>query len=370
MKALKTLLISAGVMALTTSCLENDDPYSSGFSFIKPATGINGIFANNTSDSVIFYSYGKWNATSGSSWMRLSSAQGQGSMFSTLTLDFDQNLTGEGRMAQVNFTDISHPDDGKASLLYVQYATRGDGSLGNAADVKSISCTDGQRIDITYDQLHRPLTLDISRDGSTTRSLKLRYNDTDSVITIDDGSKRLTSFYNRDYQPLKLTGDGDTLVYTNQYYSNYMPISANYAFNLEHRSATGVSTIYALLLGGQSLAPDSLHCADSLRIATYDSDATVVKKLKLQYSAYDNRHQNIDVNQLVFGIDQCDPYQLLSLFRYTRNTSILSSADEGGSGYVVEAELNANKSVGRLTVKRKSGGVVTPDTPTVYTFEY
>ena len=198
---------------------------------------------------------------------------------------------------------------------------------------------------------------------------------TSSVVSasiVADGSKRLVSAsYDRDCQPLVLTGSTDTITYETQYYSNGYPMAANYAFNLVHKTMTGQNTYYALLLGGQSLMPDSLHCADSLRIATVGTDNVAeVNKWKLTYSQDDNRRQSVDVNQLIFGTEQCDPYQLLSLFRYTRNTSIVREMSNGDDGYEVEVELNANHSVSKMRIMRKSNGVSLPDTPLEYTFEY
>ncbi len=357
-------------MTLATACLEDKDPYTSGFIFVKPATNITPVYANNTTDSIIVYSYGKWSATTNNStWCRLSSLSGNAGVYSVITATFEQNTTGKGRSAQINFTDTNHPDDGRAAVLYFQYATRGDGSLGSAADVKAISGSDGSRYEFSYDTQHRPLSLMITQDEAVKRKLKLTYNDTDSILTVEDGSNTLRGAYYNDYQPIRLIGGGDTITYASQYYSNYTAVSPQYAFNFEHRSATR-RNIYAFLLGGQNLSPDSLHCADSLRIARITDNTSTIDKMKLEYSDKDNRHQSIDANQIIFGTDNCDPYQLLSLFRYTRNTSILKTVRNGDSGYNIYVELNADGSVHTLTVERVSGGVIIPDLPIVYTIEY
>ena len=171
--------------------------------------------------------------------------------------------------------------------------------------------------------------------------------------------------YAGDYQPQRLIGSGDTIGYYSQYYSNAMPVSASNAFNLEHHTFNGTNTYYAFKLGGQNLDPDSLHCADSLRIALVTTDNAQVKKMKLHYSKGDNRCQSVDVNQLVLGAEQCDPYQLRSLFRYARNTSILSevTTDKEADRITVATTLNPDRSVKTLTVGRAASEVT-------YTFEY
>ena len=369
-------MASAVVLLLTASCLNNDDPYNAGFFFSRPTNRVTTLYANNVNDSLSFFSYGKWNvtrsATGNMDWLQLNLSKGNGNTYYTLPVTFEQNTTGSGRGVQLNFIDSEHPDDARATLLYWQFATRGDGALGSAADVKAIHGSDSSLIELAYDEQHRPTLLRMTGpDATGSRQLTLAYNDRDSIITVTDNMKVLTSVYGKDYQPQRLIGGGDTIGYYSQYYTNGIPVSATNAFNVEHHTLNGQNTYYAFLLNGQSLQPDSLHCADSLRIATANAEGAVVSKLKLAYSKTDNRCQSVDVNQLVFGVQQCDPYQLLSLFRYARQTSILSeTSDEKGNGCVVEVSLNSDRSVSSMTVKQKSGGMVLPDIPLEYTFDY
>lgn len=388
MKALRILLASVAVTTLTTSCLNNEDPYNAGFSFYRPIRQVTPLYANTVADSLVFFSYGNWSvtrdATYGSPWIQLSTTSGKGGMWSAQAINISQNTTGEGRSAKFDFTDTDHPDDAHASIYYWQYATRGDGSLGSAADVKTISGSDGSLFQLSYDTQHRPTSLRITyaADGEGTvpapRTLTLKYNDRDSILTIDDNGKTLRSVYGIDYQPLRLIGSGDTIGYASQYYENGMPISANYVFNLEHRTVGGQNTYYAFLLGGQSLQPDSLHCADSLRIAVTPiagspTSAPAIEKYKLDYSSTDNRCQSVDVNQLILGAAKCDPYMLLSLFRYTRNTSIISKVESDGDKTCdVTVKLNADKSVAELTVSQtqQQPGAQPTVSDVTYTFEY
>ncbi len=374
MRRLFHLMAAAiSLTTLTTACLNTDDPYNAGFVFQKPTAVANGIYANNTADSIVFYSYGNWRLThSGSDWCQAGYTTGPGSTVNRIPLTFQQNTTGRGREALFTITDSDHPDDAYTRLYFWQFATRGDGSMGSAADVKSITGTDGSQFSFTYDAWHRPTSLRITADGVTIRSLTLTYNDTDSTMTVLDMTKTLKGKYGRNLQPQTLVGEGDTIGYGQQYYANGMPVSSNYAFNVEHRSTNGQKTIYAYLLGGQPLTPDSLHRADSLRIAekTGHSLQYDIRHYAMEYSAHDNRCQSIDANQLVFGAQQCDPYQLLSLFRYARSTSILRQMKSDDSTHHVDIELNADKSVHTMTVTTTGKDNVQTDTPVTYTLEY
>ena len=369
---------SAALLTLTVSCLEEKDPYNAGFVFRKPTSVYNMLYANNQVDTISFMSYGRWSVNSstnmGGNWCNFEYTSGHGSTLYTFPIHFQQNNTGIGRGVQLNFADTDHPGDASALVIFWQSATRGDGTLGNAPDVKTITGSDGSHFEFTYDDQHRPLSLRITKDEALVRSLSLRYNDNDSTLTVQDMTKTLTGSYSKDYQPVRLIGSSDTVGYYSQYYSNGMPVSMVYAFNLEHHSYNGDNTYYAFKLGGQSLSADSLHCADSLRIAVTTKETTQVTKMKLNYSKNDNRCQSVDVNQLVFGTEQCDPYQLLSLFRVARNTSIVSSIESDKGKCDVEVSLNADKSVAQLTVNRSGsilGNEASSQEPSVtYTFEY
>lgn len=379
MKTLRILLVSAVVMALAASCLEQNETYKAGFYFTKPSSASNAFFANNLGDTLSFMSFGNWSisrrATDDGSWFTINTTSGKGNTLYNFPLLFEPNTTGKGRGVQLIFSDTDHPGDAQASIIYWQYGMRGDGTLGSARDVKAITGSDGSRFEFTYDVLHRPLSMRVTKEESLLHSLLLTYDDVDSVVTVQDKTKTLTSSFSNDYQPKRLIGSGDTIGYSSQYYSNGMPVSLNYTFNLEHHHFNGQNnTYYAYLLGGQSLMPDSLHNADSLRIATVTSSGINIDKLKLGYSQYDNRCQSVDVNQLLFGAENCDPYQLLSLFRYTRNTSIVSRMESNGETIEVTVSLNADKSVAQMTVTRTRPVVeigAQQDVFTVtYTFEY
>ena len=375
MKIVKiSMLASAVAVLLMTSCLGDEKDFNAGFVIANPNSPVTAHYANNTIDTLAFVSHGPWTITAGleSQWCVIPTVSGLGNTFYSIPVTMQQNTTGKSRVAMFTLRDSNHPSDGHATFYYTQYATRGDGSFGLAADVKSVAGSDGSTISVTYDQLHRPLTLRMTNAaGTMIHDLKLQYNDVDSLLTITDGVSILKGrCINGDYQPLRLVGDGDTIGYFSQYDARTAtPISANQAFSIEHRLHGGRHVIYSYLIGGQSLSPDSIHNADSLRV--YDSSNNDgVLALKLISSTADNRYQSLDVNQLVSGIDHCDPYQLLSLFRYSRNTNILQEVTSTTTGSIIEVQLNADRSVHSMTVKHTSGGVVLSDIPVTYTFSY
>lgn len=362
MKTLKLLAASAVVVAVAASCLNTKDPYQTGFAFRKPLSAVTNVYANTTLDSIAMFSYGSWavSAIGSTDWCQMGTTSGKGYTTYVFPVHIEQNTTGKSRSAQFRFFDVNHSDEGYAGLLYYQFATRGDGSLGSAADVESIRGSDGSLFNFSYDDLHRPTSLTISKNGTSLRTMQLSYNDYDSTLVVVDNGRTLTSHYASDYQPQLLIGSGDTVGYYAQYYNVVIAMPATQAFNLEHHTPDGISRAYAYLLGGQYLDPDSLHCADSLRI----SGATR-ESLKLTYSKADNRRQSVDVNQLIFGAEQCDPYQLLSLFRYTRSTSIISRADGAAATDRIDVSttLNTQSAVNTMTVARRGEEVT-------YTFEY
>ncbi|MCR4602180.1 MAG: hypothetical protein K5683_01430 [Prevotella sp.] len=366
-RQLRVLMAALAVLVMTASCMDDKEAYNAGFYFSKPAYVVNAVFANNLTDSIAFVSYGNWRVATdnlGGGWCTIPVTTGKGNTFYSFPVTFQQNTSGAGRSTQITFSDTDHPGEASSTLVYFQYATRGDGTLGSAPDVKNITGSDGSTFEFSYDVQHRPLSLLITRDAQVLHKLTLAYNDRDSIMTVTDRTKSMTSQYAKDYQPLRLVGGGDTLGYYAQYYSNGMPASANNAFNIEHHTINGNNTYYAFLLSGQSLMPDSLHNADSLRIATRNGQDYQVAKYKLSYSNVDNRCQSVDANQLVFGTEQCDPYQLLSLFRYARHSSVLSSLVSDTQATIsVTTTLNADRSISSLTTQH-NGETIT------YTFQY
>ncbi len=369
MKSIKTLLCGGLVCLLaTTSCLSDQENYRAGFPVIGARHAY--VYANNLVDSFRLVSYGPWRIdmkSNDGNWCRLAQLSGKGYTDYTFGVTFSENTTGHSRTAIFSVTDTEHTDI-SANFGFLQYATRGDGSMGNAAEVRSIKGSDGTAISLTYDRLHRPLTLDIQKNGEVLHSLAITYNDLDSTISVrKQGGNVLTARMSQDYQPAEaLVANGDTVMYRTQIGSLEQMYSSVVAFNVEYRQARNAYMAQAIRCSRQSLAPDSIHNSDSLRYQHRYADGTVYTQfLKLIYSKADNRYQTVDVNQLLLGIEECNPYQLISLFKLGRNSNIISSATSDHDEITVTAELNSNKSVSRLSVKHRND-----EQPVIYDFTY
>jgi len=359
MKIGSFFLGAVATLMLMASCLGDSDQYNAGITFGHPTYLNNGVYANTTGDSVLMFSYGDWGVKlSDASWVHMSSTNGIGNAVYRIPVTFDQNTTGKSRQCMVRFYDINHTDV-ISTFYYIQYATRGDGSLGNAPAVKKITGSDGSKFEFDYDQLFRPVNVEMSKNGTQLRSLTLTYNDKDSSLIVYDGTEKYMCKYSPDYQPYTLVSSTDTIGYhlvANRY--TYLPV--NTAFRLEHRKNGNVLNATTFFLGGRSLAADSLHVADSVY---YYANGVDYEKINYKYGNVDNRCQTVDVNQLVDGVEHCDPYLLMSLFRYARHTSVVSEVSSLTRQQRVSVQLNSDKSVSQMTVT--SG-----DTSVVYDFEY
>ena len=366
MKTSKTILGLLGVAAMATSCLNNDEAYNAGFVFYRPDRPVTTFFANNRADSIIFFSYGDWvirNANYDNSWVTLPFMSGKGEVWNVGRVDLAENTTGKSRVAGFSITDANHPSAGSSAFYYLQTATRGDGSLGFAPDVKTITGSDGSDFAFTYDALHRPTALLMKKSGNVVRQLTIAYNDIDSLMTVADGTLTYDrTRYGRSYQADQLKTDDDLVgcfVVENVYMGYYM--SNRFDYRRIHRSQNDTTAIrYIFPKQGVSLLVDSLHNADSLY---YYKNNVLQQRYGLAYSQADNRCQTVDANQLIFGFDNCDPYLLLSMFSIARNSNIIEVAKADSGEIRVATELNADKSVASMTVTRGSETVT-------YTFDY
>ncbi|MGN1263298.1 MAG: hypothetical protein ACI4TW_04615 [Prevotella sp.] len=357
MKTLKVLLATALVMPMLTACLD-DDNTASGFSGL----GITVPYANSTSGYLTFAALGDWHITqsTGNDWCTISTMQGEGNMIYGLPMTFTQNRTGVARISNFQLID-DNESDVYVNFMVSQYATRGDGTFGEAPLVKTVTGDDGSYIEVTYDENCLPRTLKMAKGASTLHDMTINYSETDSLFSVILDGKKLQGSYNEAFQPTTLLSETDTVGYREQ-----LSLGDFYAFNFEERHAGGEYQAQSLLLTEDwSFAPDREHRADSLSYARRYADGTkYLERLRLEYSDNDNRYQSLDVNQLLLGIDECSPYLLLSLYKYARNSRIISAAVTGDKKYTVETTLNADRSVKTMAVTDKQGNKVT------YTFTY
>lgn len=366
MKTLKVLLATAACLPLLTACI-GDETERAGFSTVATTMP----YANVTNGMVAFATYGNWKITqnSGSDWCAVTVTNGNANMIYNIPTRFAHNTTGRARTAGFTLSDTNNSDVYVNFMLY-QYATRGDGSMGNAALVRKIEGTDGSIITADYDAYYRPTALKIEKDGTELRNLAITYNDTDSTITVNSSGTTLKGKYDGAFQPGTIASPNDTVGYKNM---QTLGFGNSLAFNVEERRKGGERTIQALLLNNQNLGADSEHVADSLRYLHHYTDGKkeLLEKLKLSYSERDNRCQSLDANQLLLGINECNPYLLLSLYKYARNSKVVSEATTENDKYTVETTVNADGSINTMTVTRPERDYRDPnEAKTIYTFSY
>ena len=354
------LLSAALALPLLASCLGDETPYQAGFTFLKPYTAVTAVYANTDADSIVMYSYGDWNLEvqrNDDSFCSLNLTGGKANYLYAVPVNFAQNTTGKSRMALFHVYDIEHSGEASAQFGYLQFATRGDGSMGNAPVVKRVTGSDGSGIQLTYDAKVRPTSLRATKDGQVVHSLTISYNDYDSIMTVGYGSSSMSGRYNNGYQPEMLISEADTMAYFAQRASYGITLSASTAFNVEFRRAAGNYQAFAYLLNGQSLMPDSVHNADSLRYYHSLYNGTkILHKWKLTYGNGSNLTQTVDVNQLIYGVEEMNPFLFLSLFRWARG-------EDNDDVTISSVTRNSDSSIRELTVTGPQGAVT-------YTFDY
>ena len=362
MHIIRTFLLAAVTLLVMASCLgEAEGSSVNGFSQVDKEV----VYANQEKSYIAFAAYGdNWKIvkTGGDDWCTLSSYTGKGGYLYAIWATCQMNRTGKYRSAE--FKLQSQTDEGVYVQFNVyQYACRHDGSFGNAALVKTITGDDGSLIELTYDSQARPSTVKLSKDGQLLRSLAYRFNDADSTLTVvsNTSTQPLQGRYQGGYQlENRLASPTDTLSFDIQY-DTY----AFSAFTLRERHGDGSYDACSMSFKNQKFTADEEHVADSMKIQRYvPGEKANTLKMKLEYLEVDNRYQSVDVNQLLLGIERCNPYHLVATYRYSRNSKVIKTASMANGSYTVDAERNADNSVKTLRV-------TDPDKHTItYTFAY
>lgn len=356
MKKLKILLLGMLAVPAFVACTNDDTGSFQIGSYTREA------YANTPQGYIRLACTNDWSMdiTNGATWLVPDISQGKGGYLYTIPVKYSVNNTHEARTASFH-CQATNNSDVKWEFVMLQYATRGDGSYGDAPLVSSIVGSDGSSITLQYDNASRPTHLVMKHGETTLRDMTFAW--TDSLLTINSS---LTGAISTAYQPEKgLISNTDTVLYTN-YSADYQK---NFSFNVEdHRSGeySGQGLYFAKQYDNFGF-PDNSRLADSLKYYHKYADGHAFQEsVGLKYSDYDNRMQSVDVNQLLFGISECSPYQLVGLFRRGRSTQIVSEAQSvlNGGTYRVSTQLNADKSVKELTVTDRQGSQV------VYSFSY
>lgn len=355
------LSMAAVSVALLSSCDsfigKAEAPSYHGFYGLETET----VYANTPKSFVTFLAYGDWSVTKteGVDWCTLDKTEGAGGYWYFINTTCKPNTTGQWRYARYQLQDKGD-EDVTASFGLFQYATRGDGSMGGSPLVKTVTGDDGSLIELEYDANDCVSTLKMTKNGNVLRDLRITYT-ADSVMHVRTGSSVLEAKHDMGFQMEgKLCSETDTFSVTLQ-----SDLYVQTAFMVKESKSNGEYNAQSLLFYNQKFGGDNEHCADSLKYQRRMANGSVnTVKLKLSYSDYDNRNQSIDVNQLLLGIEDCNPYNLLCFFRHTRNSKVLKEATTASGSYKVDTELNTDKSVRTLAVTRPDGTKVT------YTFTY
>lgn len=364
MKGLKNLLLAIATLPFMASCLNSPDGFSqSGFTSVSCDYG----YANTTKGFAGLYSLGgKWQISqnSGGDWCKLDRMSGSAQTFYTIGITFEPNTTDTVRAVRFVARDVE--DDGMASFVVYQFATRGDGSLGSSPLVKTITGDDGSLVELEYDNTCRPTGLIMSKGSEVLHELKLSYHGADSTIAVNNKRGYMVSKYNIGYMPKDILASQRDTVYGE--FNDQLGYSV---FYLMEKSSNGGYKAMSMLYNEQQAAfevpyLDREHKADSIKYLTKDNMGNTVfnESLGIEYSKNSNRRQSIDANQLLLGIDNCSPYALLGLYRNTRISYIIAKAKTKEGEYTIEPTLNKDNSVASMTVTNKQNEKVT------YTFEY
>lgn len=413
MKIIKTIFAAMAAVALVASCEEQEPSSFYSIQVALPHTGnypIGYKYANEYSDSLKFLSYSPWKIeqTEGDEGFVTINGQtsGKGNMIVSYGVTLSENTTGKSRFATYQIVDSEDASRAKASLRYVQFATRQDGAMGNAAEVKNISGSDGSNIDITYDNRHRPLSISMSA-GDMKREITFAYDDYENTVTATQSKYEFsyadTLFtYNNVklngsyedcflpnvnsyiYQPrllMTLNSSETALVNTFNDTRNYIKQTMAYqAFSnngIEYSFANGfmvknsIGNKFAQAIGvyynsKSNLDVDSIYKADSIGVERVYSDNKHKSEMyKLSFSNISNRMTTVDANQLMEGVANCDPYLLLSFYKLARQSYVFAKAEgRKGAHYTFDTKANADGSIKTLAVTDINGN------KTTYTFSY
>lgn len=413
MKIIKTIFAAMAAVALVASCEKQEPSSFYSIQVALPHTGnypIGYKYANEYSDSLKFLSYSPWKIeqTEGDEGFVTINGQtsGKGNMIVSYGVTLSENTTGKSRFATYQIVDSEDASRAKASLRYVQFATRQDGAMGNAAEVKNISGSDGSNIDITYDLRHRPLSISMSA-GDMKREITFAYDDYENTVTATQSKYEFSyadtlftynnvklngSYLDRFlpnvnsyiYQPrllMTLNSSETALVNTFNDTRNYIKQTMAYqAFSnngIEYSFANGfmvknsIGNKFAQAIGvyynsKSNLDVDNIYKADSIGVERVYSDNKHKSEMyKLSFSNISNRMTTVDANQLMEGVANCDPYLLLSFYKLARQSYVFAKAEgRKGARYTFDTKANADGSIKTLAVTDANGN------KTTYTFRY
>lgn len=357
-KGAKMALAATAMTAALTSCLGDGD---TSYAYISAVSS--DCYANSNNAFAFFQSSSAWELKKGSDaeWFTFEKISGAGPVADIAFMNTYLNTTDKYRTATINLTNT----EGKtSSAQFYQWGTRGDGSLGSAKDVKKITGSDGSEITLYYDGLHRIVSLTTKTAANVQNDFFFTYpmaSDSARIMKIAmNGEKTVSGQVNFGWQPTGdlATEDKSEIVTWNSVSSTQVTVKRN-------ESADDRNTQTVSLTGYKN--PDSELSHTQLVYGYMVDGKTKEMTLNINHDAKkSNRKQSVDVNQLIFGVDNINPYMLVGFYRYARCSYIYETAEDTTKNvkFTVTAKLNSDESVQTLEVSREDGSSVT------YTFEY
>ena len=354
----KMVLAATTMTVAMTSCLNDGD---TSYAYISGVS--TDCYANSNNAFVLYQSSSAWELKKGSdaSWFLFAKNSGAGPVADITFLNTELNTTNKYRTATINLTNT----EGKSSSAQVyQWGTRGDGSLGSARDVRKITGSDGSEISLYYDHLHRVASLSVKDANNIKNDYSFTYlmaSDSARIMSVHiNGEKTAKAQVNFGWQPTGdlATDDKSEVVTWSAVGSSQVTVKRN-----ESGANRNVQTVS--LSGFEN--PDSELSHTKLIYSYTKAGKYPEMRLEINHDAKkSNRKQSVDVNQLIFGVDNINPYLLVGFSRYARCSYIYETAEDTTNKikFTVTTTLNSDESVNTLSVGREDGSSVT------YTFEY
>ena len=417
-KTIKTLTGALTAAVLLAACDKAEPSKSYFIQLQKPRTGDSymGVkYANETEDSLAFYSSGSWalSAYMGTSpWVQFNGpTSGKGEQFVKMGVTLEPNTTGKMREAYYRVSLTGTDEEAYATFAYQQLATRLDGTMGNAPLVKQIEGSDGSLINIAWDEMSRPthitmkggqkdLEMGISYAEQSNGTMTVTFNTlknvfaySDTTYTVNDLTMRgqmedsrfngiknviliphlFVGFENTGEATMHKQALSGKSEYASVRHEGAYAAFSDGLYNISLENALMVNmvmgrfiTTYGVYYNGKyQLYADEAHRADSIAVVrTFSNGSRQYEKYDLEYSNIDARGTSVDVNQLIEGVEQCDPLMLLSFFKLARQTSVIKKATGRYNTYTVDAKARPDGAVESMTVTDKNGKSV------VYTMKY
>lgn len=376
MKLIRNFIVLAAAMPLLTGCLGDSSNY--GFSSVQISQ--NAYYANQHHGAIYFSSLGNWTMTqsSGTEWCKPQLSLGDAGVY-IVSYNLADNNTGGRRSATFRLQDSDNTDTYAEYSLY-QYKSRNDGTSGDAVLVDSVIGSDNSKITMEYDSLFRPTNLLVKNSAKILKSLTLTYgyDSITPVLTVADnltGKGASVELDVANYQPsdIQFTNSSERSRYLQLYY-NYTSYSYEQVFRYESvMSEKDTLTIdnwfTTSATNTADLTLDAEHNIQQMVYThKYEDGSQYADTLNCTYDKNkSNVAQSIDANQLLMGVKECNPFLLLSTFRYARNSYLYTDVKGTYNTYKVETTME-NGHLKTMTVTHTDVKTGKQDTPITYTF--